>query len=81
MIGMRRSRVLSTIPFFERPRRACCDAVTFWDAFMAQWRKRFGEVADTPDFVCAPAWRHWRAGLTGYESAETCHKLVLAGQI
>lgn len=48
---------------------------------MAQWRRRFGEEADTPDFVCAPAWRHWRKGMTGYEAAETCHKLVLACQI
>lgn len=66
------------IPFFERPRHACCDAVTFWDAFMGQWRKRFGEVADAPDFVCASAWRFWRRCLTGHEAAETCRGLVLA---
>lgn len=71
---------MPNIPFFENTRRACCDALTFWEAFIAQWRRRLGDMAETPDFVCRPEWRRWRAGLTGYESAETCHKLLLARQ-
>ena len=48
---------------------------------MAQWRRRFGDEADTPDFVCGPAWRNWRNGFTGYEAAEISYKLVMAGLI
>lgn len=68
-------------PVFERPRRACCDAETFWSGFMAQWRVRFGKDADTPDFVCRPAWASWRKGMTGFEAAETIYRRVLACEI
>lgn len=71
----------ATVPFFERPRRACCDGETFWSSFMQQWRKRFGRDADTPDFVCRPAFGYWRRGLTGFEAAETCHRRLMAGTL
>lgn len=68
-------------PIFENPHRACCDAETFWGGFMAQWRVRFGQEADTPDFVCRPAWQNWRKGMTGFEAAETIYRRVLACEL
>jgi len=69
---------MNHIPVHENPHRACCDAETFWAGFMVQWRSRFGQEADTPDFVCRPAWQLWRKGMTGFEAAEILHRKVLA---
>lgn len=69
------------IPALETPRLACCDAETFWASFMVQWRIHFGPDADAPDFVCRPAWRYWRKGMTGFEAAKTLHYKVLACDI
>lgn len=70
-----------TIPFLERPRKACCDAETFWDGFMFQWRKRHGADALFPDFLCKAAWSYWRKGMTGFEAAETCFRRLNAGRM
>lgn len=48
---------------------------------MARWRVRFGQDADTPDFVCRPAWTNWRKGMTGFEAAETIYRKVLACEL
>jgi hypothetical protein len=61
---------------------SCCDFITFWDAFMHQWRIRFTAEADTPDFIVAKAKVFWKTyGMTGFEAAETIHKKLQAGEI
>lgn len=60
----------------------CCDFVTFWDAFMHQWRKLYTQKADTPDFIVSKARHYWKVyGMTGYEAAETIHRKLEAGEL
>ena len=69
------------LPVHENPPKACCHAETFWEGFMVQWRVRFGKDADTPDFICRPAFTYWRKGMTGFEAAETCYKRLMTGTL
>lgn len=60
----------------------CCDFVTFWEAFMSQWRKRYTQEADTPDFIVSKAKHYWKVyGMTGFEAAETIYRKFQAGEI
>lgn len=60
----------------------CCDFQTFWEGFMRQWRARFTEAADTPDFIVAKAKHYWKTyGMTGFEAAETVRRKLLDGHI
>lgn len=49
---------------------------------MRQWRVRYTEEGDTPDFIVAKARRYWKVyGMSGYEAAETCHKKLETGEL
>lgn len=58
----------------------CCDSATFREAFMPQWRKRYTQDADTPDFIVSKAKHYWKIySMTGFEAAETVHQKLRAG--
>lgn len=49
---------------------------------MHQWRIRFTQAADTPDFIVAKAKAYWKNyGMTGFEAAETLRRKLLNGEI
>lgn len=49
---------------------------------MHQWRIRFSQAADTPDFIVAKAKVYWKnCGMTGFEAAETLRGKLLLGEI
>jgi len=42
---------------------------------MFQWRKRYTQEADTPDFIVSKAKHYWKVyGMSGFEAAETIHR-------
>lgn len=49
---------------------------------MYQWRVRYTQDADTPDFIYTKAKHYWKVyGMTGFEAAETIHQKLQAGTI
>ena len=49
---------------------------------MHQWRFRFTQDADTPDFIVSKAKGYWKNyGMTGFEAAETLRYKLLNGEI
>ncbi len=65
-----------------RSRGPCCDFQTFWEGFMHQWRVRFTQEADTPDFIVTKAKVCWKNyGMSGFEAAETVRRKLLGGEL
>lgn len=49
---------------------------------MHQWRIRFTQDAETPDFIVAKSKVYWKNyGMTGFEAAETLRFKLLNGEI